>query len=475
MRGSVLIIFLIGFNALFGQKIAPDAYWIYFTDQDNNGFEINKPEEFLSPRSIDRRGWQDLSIDISDLPVTGSYVDSLENMGVEVVHISRWLNGVALRSSNPDILETLYNKTFIDSVQWDPADNSKHYPSTPSSGRFDAPLDQSPDFDYGYSIEQIEMIGMDVLHQKGFTGKGVYIAVLDAGFKNVDSVPSLEKMISEGRILDTLNFVNNQGIFRINSSHGMSVLSIMGAEWSRNLIGTAPHASYMLCMTENPFSEFPIEEIAWIEAAELADSLGFDVINTSLGYSVFDDSTMNYTYADMDGKSTYISRAASMISRKGMIAVNSAGNSGNDPWHYITAPADAKNILAVGAVDSLKNLAHFSSRGPSYDHRIKPDVVGMGSGTAVQHYTGAPARGGGTSFSSPVIAGSVAVLWQAYPDMPAEDLIRSVLYSSDKHSTPDVAFGYGLPNFAVAYYAINSKPVKSIAMPVMTGFRYRRA
>ena len=309
------------------------------------------------------------------------------------------------------------------------------------------------------SREQIELIGMDHLHQEGYTGRGVHIAVLDAGFRNVDSVPSFEKMISEGRILDTINFVNKEGIFRMKSSHGMNVLSIMGAEWNYNLIGTAPHANYMLCTSENPYSEYPIEEIAWIAAAELADSLGFDVINTSLGYSVFDDSSMNYTYEDMDGQTTYISRAASMVSGKGMIAVNSAGNSGNSSWYYITAPADAKSIITVGAVDSLNTLAGFSSRGPSYDHRIKPDVVGMGSGTAVQYYTGVPARGGGTSFSSPLIAGSVASLWQAFPEITADELIKSVLLSSDKSMKPDVSFGYGLPDFSLAYNNIGSEHV----------------
>jgi len=260
--------------------------------------------------------------------------------------------------------------------------------------------------------------------------------------------------------MDTLNFVDNRDIFRTNSSHGMSVLSIMGADWDLNLTGTAPQASYMLCMTENPETEYRIEEIAWVEAAELADSLGYDVINTSLGYSDFMDSTMNYTYADMDGETTYISRAASMLASKGMILSNSAGNSGNEPWYYITAPADAKNMLTVGAVDMAGEIASFSSRGPTVDHRIKPDVVALGSGTAVQVPSGMPARGGGTSFSSPVIAGSVAVLWQAYPEMTANQIIDAVIQSGDRFRNPDITYGFGIPDFAKAYFTINSYPTR---------------
>ena len=447
-----------GFHALHGQKIAPDVYWIYFTDKHNSGFEVSEPEAFLSARSIERRAWQGLSIDATDLPVSGTYVDNLKNRGLEVLHVSKWLNGVAFRSSDPNILETLYKEPFIDSLQWTfPADEN-YAPPLPSNKRFNDPLDTPPDYDYGYSREQIEMIHVDILHKKGLTGSGVHIAVLDAGFKNVDSVPSFAAMISEGRLLDTVNFLGKYDMFRMSSAHGMYVLSIMGAEWNGNLIGTAPHATYLLCTTENPYSEYPVEEVAWIEAAELADSLGFDVINTSLGYSVFDDSLLNYTYEDMDGKTTYISRAASMLAKKGIIATNSAGNSGDDDWYYITAPADAKHILTVGAVDSLNHITEFSSRGPAYDHRIKPDVVGMGRATAVQYFTGIPARGGGTSFSSPVIAGAVAVLWQAFPDLPAEDLIRIVQSNADRFRNPDATYGYGLPNFARAYFDITSRP-----------------
>jgi len=274
----------------------------------------------------------------------------------------------------------------------------------------------------------------------------------------VDSLPSFASMIGEGRLLGTRNFVNDIPLFRQGSTHGMYVLSLIGADWNGNMMGTAPDASFMLCMTEDPNRETRIEEIAWIEAAEYIDSLGFDVINTSLGYSDFDTTMFDYTYRDMDGKSTFISRAASMVAGKGIIACVSAGNEGNKEWYYITAPGDAFDILTVGAVDSTRNIAGFSSRGPSFDARIKPDVTAMGVTTVVQSTFGGLAWGGGTSFASPLIAGSVASLWQAYPQIPARELIRLIRQSGDRVKNPDATYGFGVPNFALAYWSISSVP-----------------
>jgi subtilisin family serine protease len=280
--------------------------------------------------------------------------------------------------------------------------------------------------------------------------------VLDAGFRNVDSLPSYESMIAEGRLLGTRNFVNDSSVFRLVNTHGMYVLSIIGAKWDGYMMGTAPQANFFLCSTENVHSETRIEELAWVEAAEYMDSLGFDVFNTSLGYSDFDGTEYDYTYRDIDGKSTFISRAASMLADRGIILCNSAGNEGNDPWYRITAPSDAPDILCVGAVDSLGRIASFSSRGPSFDGRVKPEVVAMGRATGIQYINGGLARGSGTSFSSPVMAGAVASLWQAYPDMPARELMQIIRNSGDRFDNPDATYGYGIPDFSSAYWTINN-------------------
>jgi len=182
------------------------------------------------------------------------------------------------------------------------------------------------------------------------------------------------------------------------------------------------------------------------------------VINTSLGYSDFDGEIYDYTYSDMDGKGSYISKAASLTASRGMILCNSAGNEGNDPWLYITAPADATDILAVGAVDSTNLIASFSSRGPSYDARIKPDITAMGRRTAIQYRSGDVGRGNGTSYASPVMAGSVASLWQAFPELPALELIYKIRQSSHRNMAADVNYGFGTPNMLFAYHTITRVP-----------------
>ncbi len=446
-------------SSLQAQQLAEGVYWVYFKDKAGNGFSVDQPDAFLSERSLQRRAWQGLPVDTRDLPVTSGYLTGLRELGVEIRHVSRWLNGVAMVNADSQQFMQVIDLPFTDTVAWQPDPGVVYFPSNNGSDRFGPPqADQPPAFDYGLSLEQAAMLGVDHLHDLGYTGKGVWIAVLDAGFSRVDSLPSFQSMINEGRLIGTRNFVHSGSVFRENSSHGMNVLSSMGGKWTGNLVGTAPDASYFLCMTEDPSRETKIEEIAWIEAAEFVDSLGFDVINTSLGYSDFDGTAFDYTYEDMDGRTAFISRAASLTASRGMIACNSAGNEGSDPWFYVTAPADATDILTVGAVDSEGAIASFSSRGPTFDSRIKPDLVAQGVLCVLQGAGGGLVLGSGTSFSSPVLAGSVASLWQAYPDVSAREMIRWVRQSGDRSLNPDATFGFGIPDMARTYWNITSVP-----------------
>ena len=457
-------------SVIHAQQIGEGVYWVYFTDKNNNGYEVDQPGAFLSQRSINRRAWQGLGVDQTDEPVTQSYVDELKAMGVEVRHVSRWLNGLAMVNATGGLYEQVLEKPFVDTLPWEPETDEVYFPPAPAGDRFDPPLSAPPGFEYGVATEQIHLMDTEVLHQNRYTGGGVWIAVLDAGFRNVDSLPSFESMIGEERLLGTRNFVNDSSVFRLVNRHGMYVLSIIGADWNGQMMGTAPHASYYLCSTENFHQETRIEEIAWVEAAEFVDSLGCDVSNTSLGYSDFDGTGYDYTYEDMDGRTTFISRAASMTASKGMIACNSAGNEGNKSWYRITAPADALNIFTVGAVDSTGLIATFSSRGPSFDGRVKPDVVAMGRGTGVQSSTGGVTRGSGTSFSSPMMAGSVAALWQAYPDLSAKEIMLAIRLSGDRLHNPDATYGYGIPSLARAFWGISSIKERSrpwqMVMPI---------
>ena len=352
---------------LLAQEIADGVYWVYFQDKQGTGYQIDQPSQFLSERSLNRRAMQSLAVDQADLPVNPNYLQEIRNMGVEIRHVSRWLNGIAMIHMNDTTFQQVLQLPYADTIPWIPSQSSRFYPQKSGQSRFDPPLGSDPHFDYGVAREQVEMLRTDQLHAMGYTGKGVWIAQLDAGYFNVDSLPSFVPLINEGRILETRNYINDTPLFRQSSTHGMYVLSIMAGLWDGNMVGTAPGASYLLCMTEDPERETRIEEIAWIEAAEYADSLGVDVLNTSLGYSDFDGVLYDYSYRDMDGKTTYISRAASLTASRGMILCTSAGNEGNGNWFYITAPADATDVLTVGAVDSTNRIAAFSSRGPTFD------------------------------------------------------------------------------------------------------------
>jgi serine protease AprX len=438
------------------QRIAENSYWFYFTDKQNNGYSTNQPQEFLSQRSIDRRGWQYLPVDQSDLPVTKSYVDSLAALGLEVMYTSKWLNGALVSSLDKELIDTLHRLSFIDTLRWEHSADDRFFPGMPQDERFDPPLPSPPAYRYGFSGDQIRQVKVDFLHEKGYTGEGVLLAVLDAGFINLTTLPAFETPLANGQIHAARNFVEKyRDVYNANS-HGTSVSSIIIANWPDTLMGTAPGVQLLLATTEDVRSETRIEEYAWIEGAEWADSLGTDIINTSLGYTTFDDSTTNYSYRDMNGKTAHISIANGMTAAKGMISVTSAGNSGNDDWYYIGAPADAANILAVGAVNKDGVLTGFSSRGPTYDHRIKPEVSAMGALTAVQSTDSTAKLGYGTSYSSPVIAGATAALWQAYPALTANELMQWIIESGNRAGLPDVEYGYGIPSFRKAFYAITA-------------------
>ena len=438
------------------QRIAENSYWFYFTDKQNNGYSTDQPHEFLSQRSIDRRAWQSLPVDQSDLPVTKSYVDSLAALGLEVMYTSKWLNGVLVNSTDKELIDTLHRLSFIDTIRREPLTDDRFFPGIPQGERFGPPLPSPPEYQYGYSGDQIRQVKVDFLHEKGYTGEGVLLAVLDAGFTKLTTLPAFETPLANSQIVATRNFVEKDKDVYNAHSHGTSVSSIIIANWPDTLMGTAPGVKLLLATTEDIRSETRIEEYAWIEGAEWADSLGTDIINTSLGYTTFDDSTTNYSYRDMDGKTAHISIANGMTAAKGMISVTSAGNAGNSDWYYIGAPADATDILAVGAVDKNGLLAGFSSRGPTYDHRIKPEVSAMGALTAIQSTDGKARLGYGTSYSSPVIAGATAALWQAYPALTSTELMRWIIESGSRAGLPDVEYGYGIPSFRKAFYAITA-------------------
>ncbi len=433
--------------------------WVYFTDKPNADTYLNNPTSVVSQRALDRRQKQNIALDVRDAPVEQTYYNTVKNtIGISIMAKSKWLNAVHVRGTEADIKNLENTLSFIASIDFANKSLNNRAVGQQQQDNHSNKLTTQQDFNYGNAANQVEMLKGDYLHQQGFTGDGMIIAILDAGFPNVNTLGAFERLRDNNKILGGYNYVERNDNFYARNSHGTHVLSDIGGYIEGQFVGTAPDAAFYLFITEDHQRENPLEESLWVEAAEKADSLGVDVINTSLGYSTFDDPSYNYTYADMNGQTTFISRGAEIAASRGMLLVNSAGNSGNSAWFYITAPADAVSVLTVGAVDASRNLVSFSSRGPTSDNRTKPDVMAQGSASAIVHYiSGVPVGANGTSFSSPIMAGVVTCLWQAFPNKTAAEIIDIVKMSGDRALTPDNNFGYGIPNFEEAYTRLTSE------------------
>lgn len=429
---------------------------VYFQDKAGTPFTVNQPQAFLSARAISRRTRQNIAVLPRDLPVTPSYVAQVRAVpGATVWYTSRWFNAVVVDCDSAT-LATVRALPFVRGTQTlnrtaPVATPPKH--ENPPAGNSLQRVQANPI--YGTAYQQAYMIGAVTMHNAGFRGEGMQIAVFDDGFPGVNQSAPFASLRTDNRIADTYNFVERRAdVYRLDS-HGTNTLSTLAANQTGVFVGTAPKATYRLYVTEDAYRENPIEEVNWLVAAERADSAGVDVISSSLGYRDFDVPYINYAYSDLNGRTAISTRAATVAARVGMIVVNSAGNEGNRPWQKILAPADADSILTVGAVDSLRRYAGFSSQGPSADNRVKPNLAAQGAQAAVVGVNGQPERKNGTSFSCPVLAGMVAGFWQANLTLTAQQVIAFLQRSGSQYTTPDNLLGYGIPNFVLAYSLAN--------------------
>ncbi len=441
-------------------------YRFYLTDKNTTSYSLDKPQRFLSRKSIERRQRQQLAIDSTDLPVPRHYVRHFEVRGAQILGTSRWQNTVLVRSADTLLMQRFAQLPFVkgyrcvyiapDSIdkpkdiRWNVRDSYNPWDSVPGDA-------------YGTAREQIDELGGVKMHQAGFTGRGITIAIIDGGFQNYDRIHALR----HARVIGVRDFVNPEytdgsdddefprqhkvGTAFHNIDHGTKVLSAMAAQEPEIVMGTAPDASYWLLRSEEHDTEQPVEEDYWTMAAEFADSIGADVINSSLGYYEYDEGRGSYRLRDLDGRTAFISRTASLLCSKGIVLCNSAGNSGMGQWKKIGVPADAHDILTVGAIDANGKLAAFSSIGPSQDGRVKPDIVARGSNTTLISGRGALVHDMGTSFSTPLVSGMVACLWQSLPEKTALEIIQLVRQSARQWDYPDNIFGYGMPDFWKAY------------------------
>lgn len=467
MRFSIVLVMLtLSCLSGFSQTYQYKRYQIRFTDKNNSPYTLSNPSAFLSDRALQRRAKQHIPLDEKDLPVTPRYVDSVAATGVKILNGSKWLNSVSIYTDDSLALLKINSFPFVKSAK--PAGRKQTIEikdSTPmisSSARKEESVTV-----YGSAAHQIDMLNGVTLHRKGYRGEGIIIAMLDAGFFNVPLLDVFDSLVNENRILYTYDFVSgNTSVFE-DDAHGSACLSTIAANQPGIMVGTAPKASFLLLRTEESGSEYPVEELNWAAAAEFADSAGADIISSSLGYTGFDDSSFNYSYADMNGYTTPVTVAATVAASKGMIVCSSAGNSAwgspMNSWYYISAPADAAGILTVGAVDENGYIASFSSRGPTADGRIKPDVVAQGERTVVAYpWSNTVGVNSGTSFSCPVIAGMAACLWQAHPEKTSKEIIYAIKQSASFYTNPNNDYGYGIPNFSLADLILSGVPADSL-------------
>ena len=455
MKRLLLFFVLLSTLQLFSQEDA----WVFLKDKPNSSSYLEAPLSILSQRALDRRARQNIALDSKDVPVNASYYNQIKSTaGITALAKSKWLNAIHVQGTQTAIATLAVTFSFVERVEF--ANNFLNAKQRVSQSSLDTNhrnkfSNIESGVNYGDATTQIAMLRGDYLHQKGFTGAGMQIAVMDAGFPNVNILTGFKGLMDNNQILGGYDFVNRSDVFYSGHNHGTNVLSDIGASIDAVFVGTAPQASFYLFITEDVAKEVPLEESLWVEAAEKADSLGVDVINTSLGYTTFDNSNYDYSYDDMDGKTTFISRGAEIGASRGMILVNSAGNSGRSSWKYLGAPSDAASVFAVGAVNQNRDIAAFSSFGPTADNRVKPDVLAHGQSVFIlDHVSGNPKTSNGTSFSSPVMAGVIACFWQAFPNLTNMQIMQRIRESADRFTFPDPQYGYGIPNFELAYTTV---------------------
>jgi hypothetical protein len=456
-RLLIPVLLFIAYQAI--SQIAPDSYYIQFTDKNNSPYSIDNPEEFLTQRAIDRRNVQGIEMVENDLPVNPAYLQGVSDAGATLLNATKWLNGVTIYTEDQEVIDEILTLPYVYSVlkmveRKVPTEKDFFKNESFKELNADSYYQERSvsELNYGAAENQIDQINGIPLHDLGYQGQGMVIAVLDGGFVGVQEHPVFDSLWANNQILGTRDFVHphDQNVFT-ESEHGKSVLSTMGANLPGQMIGTAPKASYWLLRSEYVDDENIIEEYNWVSAAEFADSVGADVINSSLSYQDFDLPQWDHSYEDLDGNTAPATKGADFATSKGILVCNSAGNSGNSSFPWNGAPADADSVFSIGAVDGNGNRASFSSIGPTTDGRIKPAVMAQGQGTIVARGYSGIQSGSGTSYSSPIIAGMSTCLWQANPSMKVMEIQEAIKESASRADNPNNQYGWGIPDYMEAH------------------------
>lgn len=449
------ILWLFAVAAVAGESY---CFRVYLKDRGATEESLLTPERFLSEEAIERRARRMADITLSDVPVAPLYLDMLSATGVRPVTQSKWMATVVVESDDSLAVDRLTALAFVDSVRlvWRGVDRLKRSDCPDGDMLLEPTTEKMAQEDYGYARAQLEMLNGLRLHALGKRGQGMRIAVIDAGFMNVNRISAFASL----RLLGTHNVVFPGGDVFCEDDHGTKVLSCLAANLPGQMVGAAPEASYLLIKSEDPRSEYPIEEDFWAAALEYADSVGIDVVSSSLGYSLFDTDDTPYRADDLDGKTAFISQVAEKAEEKGMLLFVSAGNEGNREWQKITFPADAPGVLTVGAVDKSGGHSPFSSTGLTADYRVKPDIVALGTGTTVISSGGDIIHSNGTSFATPIAAGLGACLWQALSWLDNREIAALIRQAASQADRPDAEQGYGIPDMYESYRKELNAPVR---------------
>jgi serine protease AprX len=454
MTKLILLCFIL-FGFFYSSDLkAQEYYWVGFSDKNGTQYSLSSPVDYLSERAIQRRIKQNIAIDSLDLPLNKNYIDEVVKIGATFIHASKWLNGITVKAETDSFTIKVSKLPFVKEFQLTKglAKKSAIQKFAELEGSENFPIDNSI---YGPSVYQTSILNGQFLHNQNYRGQGMQIAVLDGGFFSADRYPAMDSLWANNQILGTKDFVDPTAEFYKTHYHGMSVLSCMGGNVPGKLIGTATKASYWLIRSEDTGSEFLIEEDNWVAAAEFADSAGVDIINSSLGYYNFDNSEMNHPFEEMDGKTTRVTRGANIAASKGILVFSSAGNEGNNigenAWKHIVAPSDGEKVIGVGAVNKDSIPSGFTSLGPAFGGKTKPNVTALGWNTYLQRSDGSFGYLSGTSFSSPVMAGMAACLWQSQPNATAEQVKTAIEMSGHLYENPNDKMGFGIPDMYRAW------------------------
>ena len=454
-KSIYFLVFLLSFGWTT-KGLAQDRYAVFFKFKPQKEYSLGSPSKFLTEKAIQRRLREKFPLDSLDLPVTPSYIQGISSHSQELLYVSKWLNA-AIVVTDAEGKKKMEGLPFVQKVDWVAKGfiyrtgnrNSTEVPASPSKKwALEESYRQAAAYDF-----QNELLGIPAMHQAGFTGKGITVAVFDSGFPGLEKSIAFSHVFTNSQVLGQLNVVRPwiKDVFRDNE-HGTQVASLILANQASTLVAGAHQANVIFAITEDVATEYPIEELNWVRAAEYADSLGVDIINSSLGYLDFDEPSLTYTKSQLDGKTTYVTRGATLAAKRGILVVNSVGNYGSAGSSSLVAPADADGILAVGAVNSSSTVSAFSSRGPTADGRIKPELVAFGQNPVLIRGSGQVGAASGTSFSAPQIAALAAGLWQAKPEWTKDELLTNLLKSGSQYAAPDQNLGYGIPNFRSAIY-----------------------